>query len=622
MIREAPRTVRRLEGWLAVIAMALTYAVPYHASVGDSRKSESASRHRGNAAQRVTFTRDVAPILFHSCAPCHHPGEAAPFPLLSYTDAKTHAGQIAAVTRARIMPPWLPEPGDFEFADDLRLTSEQIARLQAWVDQGATEGDLSDLPPKPQFAEGWQLGKPDVIARAQKSYTLPAGGSDTYWNFVFRTPVDRTRWLKAIEIRPGDKRLVHHANVLVDRAETARRQEKQPGAGFAGMELIIESEVFDPDSHFLFWKPGSAPYVEPDGMALRLDKDTDLVLNTHLQPSGKPEAIQPALGLYFTDKPATLHPILLQMENDRALDIPAGVKDFLATDDFTLPADVDVLAIYPHAHYLGKDLQALATLPDGTTKTLIRISQWDLNWQAVFRYAEPVTLPAGTKISMRFVYDNSAENVRNPNHPPQRVQAGNRAVDEMAHLWLQVLPKEAPGSNPRAQIQEAMARHNLDKNPDDFEAHYNLAALLEIRGQLHESITHFSQAVRIRPDDATANNALGAALLASGHVAEAIPRLSAALKARPDYFDAHYNLGNALASQGDFTQALVHFRTAVRLNPEDSGAEANLGSALAETGNRKEARLHYQRALQLNPENELARENLHLLDNDSPGPRN
>src|SRR5262249_19862746 len=144
---------------------------------------------------------------------------------------------------------------EFAFVDDLRLTTEQIARLQAWVDQGTVEGDPADLPAEPRFAEGWQLGKPDVITQARKPYLLPAGGSGTYWNFVFRTPVDRTRWLKAIEIRPGDKRLVHHANVLVDRAQTARHQEAQPGAGFPGMELLIESEVFDPDSHSLFWKP-------------------------------------------------------------------------------------------------------------------------------------------------------------------------------------------------------------------------------------------------------------------------------------------------------------------------------------------------------------------------------
>jgi Flp pilus assembly protein TadD len=576
----------------------------------------AAHRLAGTTEPQVTFTHDVAPILFHSCAPCHRPGEAAPFSLLSYNDAKTHAHQIVVVTERRIMPPWLPEPDDPKFADDLRLSSDQIAVLKAWVEHGAAEGDPSAVPPRPQFVEGWQLGKPDVIVRATRPFALPAGGSDTYWNFVFRSPVDRSRWLKAVEIRPGDKRLVHHANVLVDRGQTARLQEKQPGTGFAGMELTIESETFDPDSHFLFWKPGSAPYVEPDGMAIGLDAKTDLILNMHLQPSGRAEAVQPTLGLYFTDKPATLHPVLLQMENDRMLDIPPGAKDFLVSDDFTLPVDVDLLAIYPHAHYLGKDLQAIATLPDGTKQTLIHIAHWDLNWQAVYRYVSPMTLGKGTTISMHFAYDNSADNIRNPNHPPQRVVAGNRASDEMAHLWLQVLPKTPPdgGADPRALIQEAMARHNLQKNSDDFEAHYNLAALLQVRGQLAESAAHFAEAVRIRPEDATANNALGAALLASGRTADAIRYLTAALKTRPDYFDAHYNLGNALASQGNFSDALLQFRAAVRLNPQDADAEANLGSAFAETGNIAEARVHYERALKLNPHHELARENLQQLN--------
>ncbi len=595
-------------------------AAARHPAAAHQTPSPPPARSVSAQQPQITFTRDIAPILFHSCASCHRPGEAAPFPLLTYADAKTHARQIAAVTERRIMPPWLPDPDDPKFADDLRLPAEQVALLKAWADQGAVEGNPSDLPPTPHFVEGWQLGKPDIIVKATKPFALSAGGSDTYWNFVFRSPVDHSRWLKAIEIRPGDKRLVHHANVLVDRGQTARLQEKQPGSGFGGMELTIESEFFDPDSHFLFWKPGSAPYVEPDGMAIRLDKNNDLVLNTHLQPSGKPETIQPSLGLYFTDKPATLHPILLQMENDRLLDIPGGDKNFLVIDDFTLPVDVDLLAIYPHAHYLGKDLQAIATLPDGTKKTLIHIAQWDLNWQAVYRYAEPMLLPKGTTISMRFTYDNSSDNIRNPNHPPQRVVAGNRASDEMAHLWLQVLPKnpQEGAADPRTLIEEAMARHNLEKNPNDFEAHYNLGALLQVRGELAQSTAHFAEAVRIHPADPTANNALGAALLASDRAADSIPYLSAALKARPDYFDAHYNLGSALASQGDFTGALFHFRAAVRLKPQDANAEANLGSALAETGNLKEARLHYQRALQLNPNHELARENLQHLDQDNP----
>ena len=571
---------------------------------------------------QLTFNHDVAPILYRSCVVCHRAGEAAPFSLLSYAEAKQRARQIAAVTRSRFMPPWLPEENELKFADELRLSQDEIARIQAWVEQGAPEGNPADSPAAPKFVEGWQLGKPDVIVKAAKPYTLPASGSDNYWNFVFRGPVDRTRWLRAMEIRPGDKRLVHHANVLVDRQQNGRSQEIEPGTGFGGMELTIESEVFDPDSHFLFWKPGSIPYVEPDGMALRLDKNTDLILNTHLQPSGKPETIQPSLGLYFTDKPATMHPILLQLENDRLLNIPPGDKHFVVTDEFTLPVDMSVLAIYPHAHYLGKDLQALAKLPDGRFETLIHIPDWNLNWQAVYRYAQPVNLPRGTTISMKFVYDNSEDNVRNPNDPPQRVVAGNRAVDEMAHLWLQVLPETSAqaGLDPRAEILEAMARHNLQKNPEDFEAHYNLAALLMRQGQLDQAILHFTQANRIRPNEPTVNNAFGAALLAAGHTEESIPHLTAALNARPDYFDARYNLGNALASLGDFRGALAQFQAAVRIDPEDANAEANLGSAFAEIGDTKQARMHYERALRLNPNHELAKENLQQLSR-NPTPR-
>jgi len=595
---------------------ALACFVPMALALGNRTVAkQEAPPQRAATPPPITFNHDIAPILFRTCARCHRPGEAGPFSLLTYADAKSHARQIAAVTKRRFMPPWLPEQGELKFADELRLSDNEIARIQAWVEQGTVEGNPPDLPPMPKFVEGWQLGKPDVTLKATKSYPLPASGSDNYWNFVFRAPVDRTRWLKAMEIRPGDKRLVHHANVLVDRQQNGRRQEQEPGAGFGGMELTIESEVFDPDSHFLFWKPGSIPYVEPDGMALRLDKDTDLILNTHLQPSGKPEAIQPTLGLYFTDKPAVLHPILLQLENDRMLDIPAGNKHFVVTDEFTLPVDVDLLAIYPHAHYLGKDLQALAKFPDGRSETLIHIPDWNLSWQAVYRYAQPVKLPKGTTISMNFAYDNSDDNIRNPNDPPQRVVAGNRAVDEMAHLWLQVLPENSPREkdDPRILIIEAMSRHKLQKNPEDFEAHYNLAALLMGRGEISEALAHFTQANRIRPNEATVNNAFGAALLAAGRPEESVPHLTAALNARADYFDARYNLGNALASLGDFRGALAQFQAAVRINPEDANAEANLGSAFAETGDLKQAKLHYERALHLNPNHELARENLQQL---------
>ena len=571
-----------------------------------------APQDASNTNSQITFNKDIAPVLFQHCATCHRPGESGPFPLLSYKDAKSHARQIVAVTQSRFMPPWLPDPSEFKFADEFRLSDAQITTIAHWVEQGAVEGAPSDLPPTPKFAEGWQMGTPDLVIKAEKPYQLPASGTDQYWNFIFRTPVNRTRWLKAIEIRPGDKRVVHHANVLVDRTQSARAQESSPGAGFGGMEIKIESEAFDPDSHFLFWKPGTAPYTEPDGMALRLDAGTDLVLNIHLQPSGKAEWIQPSLGLYFTEQPATRFPMLLQLENDRKLDIPPGEKNFLVTDEFTLPEDVQLLAIYPHAHYVGKDLQAFATFPDGTQKSLIHIPSWDLNWQAVFRYQTPVELPAGTVISMRYRYDNSDENIRNPNVPPKRVVGGNRASDEMAHLWLQVLPHSNPGEtgDPRRILQEAMARHNVDKNPADFEAHYNLGAMLQGRGDLAGAEKQYAVALSIRPEDATVNNAIAGANLAAGHPDAAITYLQTALHSRPDYFDAHYNLGTALAMQNNFAAAVEEFRAAVRLNSRDANAEANLGAALAELGNWKEARAHLERALAVDPTLTNARDNL------------
>ena len=561
----------------------------------------------------INFNRDIAPIIFNNCSVCHRPGESGPFPLLTYDDVKSHARQIVTVTRTRFMPPWLPAPSDFKFADERGLTPEQVATIAKWVEQGTKEGDPRDLPQKPKFTPGWQLGEPDLILNAEKPYVLPADGSDQYWNFVLPVPISKTRWVRAVEIRPAEKRLVHHANMLVDRTRSARHLESEPGAGFGGMELSLESEGFDPDSHFLFWKPGSIPYVEPDGMALRLDPGTDMVLNLHLQPSGKLETIQPSVGLYFTDKPATLHPMLLQIQNDRALDIPPGDAHFVVKSDLTLPVDIDVLAIYPHAHYLGKDLTARATLPDGSTKTLIHIPHWDLKWQGVFRYAEPVKLPKGTRITMDYVYDNSEENIANPSTPPKRVTAGNRATDEMSHLWLQVLPQDSNQGAPRTLLMEALARRTLESDPGNFEAHYNLAAVKQMTGDLSQALEHYEAAVKLRPDNAVANNALGAALLAGGRTDEAIPFLRVSIKARPDYFDAHYNLALALHAKGDVNGTIEQLTEAVRLSPNDASAHANLGAVLAEAGRLKEAQAELERALAIDPNHQMARENLEVI---------
>ncbi len=575
-----------------------------------------ARRHTVTPAEAdsvLTFHRDIEPVVFENCAqPCHHPGGAGPFSLITYEDVRKRARQIAVVTGKRYMPPWPPEPEGPRFAGERRLTQDQIDRLRLWAEQGAAEGDRSEVKPRPMPAEGWQLGKPDLVLELPKPYILPPDGTDVFRNFVFPVPITTARYVKAIEILPGRKNVVHHANLLIDREQSSRRLDSaDPDVGFAGMDVVIESSQFEPDSHFLFWKPGTPPSFEPPGMTWRLDPGTDLVLNAHLQPSGKPESIQPVLGIYFSDEPPTLFPMLLQLEHDGALDIPPGEKNFVVTDEYRLPVDADVLGVYPHAHYLGKIVEGWADLPDGTRQPLIRINHWDLNWQAVYRYQQPVFLPRGSVIRMRFTYDNSTDNVRNPNHPPKRVKAGNRSSDEMGHLWVQVLPRG--GAPDRIVLQEALMRTRLRKYPNEFSSHFNLASVLQTQNRLPEAIEHYEAALAIRPD-ALALNSLGTAWQQLNRMQDAAVCYEKALGLRPDYPDAHYNIGILLLQAGRATDAVGHFEQVVRARPTDADAHNDLGSALFMEGKVREAANEFRAALRLNPDHQNARENLALAE--------
>jgi len=566
-----------------------------------------------HADEALVFHKDIEPIVFNNCAqPCHHPGGAGPFSLVTYEDVRKRARQIAVVTGKRYMPPWLPEPEGPRFAGERRLSQDQIERLRLWAEQGAAEGDRSDAKPRTTPNEGWQLGKPDLVLALPKPYTLPPDGTDVFRNFVFPVPIAAARYVKAIEILPGKKNVVHHANLLIDRQQSSRRLDAQdPDVGFAGMDVVIESSQFEPDSHFLFWKPGTPPCFEPPGMTWRLDPGTDLVLNAHLQPSGKPESLQPELGIYFSNEPPRLFPMLLQLEHDGALDIPPGEKNFVVTDEYRLPADVDVLGVYPHAHYLGKIVEGWADLPDGSRQPLIRINHWDLNWQAVYRYESPVFLPRDSVIRMRFSYDNSPENVRNPNSPPKRVKAGNRSSDEMGHLWVQVLPKG--GASDRIVLQEALMRSRLRKYPNEFSSHFNLASVLQTQDRLPEAIEHYQAALSIRPD-ALALNSLGTAWQAVDRIREAAECYQKAIGLRPDYADAHYNLGLLLLQAGRAAAAVTHFEQVLRARPSDADAHNDLGSALFMEGRVKEAAIEFRAALRLNPGHQNARDNLALAE--------
>jgi Flp pilus assembly protein TadD len=494
------------------------------------------------------------------------------------------------------MPPWQPEKGYGDFAEERRLSDAQIQLIQDWVAQGMLPGSIAQAPKAPKFSSEWQLGKPDLVLHVAQPYQLAADGAEVFWNFVLPVPIQETRWVKTMEVRPGNPRVFHHANVIIDRSRSSRRHEDKPGAGFPGMDLTVQEDTFDPDSHFLSWKPGSEPVVEPDGMAWRAEPGMDLVLNVHLRPSGKPETINPEIGLYFTDKPQSKFPMLVQLEHDGAIDIAPGEHDFLVTNDFRTPLDLTVLAIYPHAHYLATLMEGYATLPDGTRKWLIRIPKWDLNWQGVYRAKEPIFLPRGSVISMRYHYDNSSDNPRNPSNPPKRVTAGNAATDEMGHLWLQVLP--VGQGDQRAVLQEGLMRQRLEKYPGDFSATFSLGALMLDRGDAPSAIPFFEAAWKAQPDSALAANELGVALLTASKPAEAGQRFKRALELDPKYTDARYNLASVQAAAGEWQPAASNFKQVVAEFPANAKARQHLGEVLYLWGDDLAGAGHFDQAAQ------------------------
>ncbi|HEX4165462.1 MAG TPA: tetratricopeptide repeat protein [Bryobacteraceae bacterium] len=608
----------------------------------------------------LTFNRDVAPLVYQHCAPCHHAGGVGPFPLMTYSDVSRHASQIVDVTRRRYMPPWPPAHGQFQFAGDRSLSTAQIQLFAAWLAQGKPRGDPQDLPLPPRFTTEWQMGPPDLVLKMPKPYRMPAAGTDVFRNFIVPSGLTETKYVRGLELHLTNPRVVHHANVVLDRTQSLRHRDGEDGQpGFPGMDVITEAapDNFDPDSHFLFWKPATVLRPQPEDMSWPLDPGTDLVLNLHLQPTGKAESVEVEIGLYFSSRAPSRFPMLLQLEHDGALHIPPGDRQFAVTDSLVLPVAVDLLAIYPHAHYLGKTIDAWATLPSGARLSLIHINDWDINWQAEYEYEDPIPLPEGTKVAMRITYDNSTGNPRNPNHPPKLVETGNRSQDEMGHVWLQVLPKHSQTgpADPRFALQEAIMRRRLEKYPADFVAHYNLAALEQTRGQLNQAAAAYRDALRIDPMSATAHNSLATVFMEQDRISEAIPELRAALQADPNYLNARYNLARCLADHGDLQQAaaeyktfldarpedaaaqaalgtiyfkqravnaaLLCFRKAAHLAPNDADVQANLGTLLAMTGDLPGAEQAFENALRLNPEHAAARANLARV-RAQLGPRN
>jgi len=472
------------------------------------------------------------------------------------------------------------------------------------------EGNAAEAPAPPQYTSEWQLGPPDLILTAPESFQVPADGQDLFRNFIYPVPVTRTRYVRAMEILPGNARVVHHANILIDRTAELRRQHSSDWrAGIPGMELEIGSgDRFDPDSHFLFWKPDTPAVIEPPGMPWRIDPGNDLILNTHLKPTGRVETVQPRIGLYFTDQAPTRAPMLLQLEHDAALNIPAGDSHFVVEDELRLPIAVYALGIYPHAHYLGKQLEAWSIAPDGKRTPLILIKDWDIDRQSVYAYSQPLLLPAGSVLHMRYVYDNSAANPRNPARPPVRVHNGNRSTDEMGHLWLQVLPvhpmeRNADGrdADARMLLERAWMEHRLTRDPTDRLAAYNLASLDSMSGNSAGAIAIYSKLAAAEPTNARIATSLGAAQQESGDWQSALGTYRRALTLDPSYADARYDLATLELQHDQYDTAAADFRALLAKSPDDAAAHGGLGAALAQLQQPDAARAEFDHALALDP---------------------
>jgi Flp pilus assembly protein TadD len=587
-----------------------------------------------------TFNKDIAPIVYANCATCHRPAGAAPFSLLTYADVSSRAEDVAHQTLSRHMPPWLPERGEFPIVGERRLSPEQIDVIQRWVKEGRAEGAAGDRPPMPVWPDGWELGRPDAVLTFARPYTLKPDQSDVYRNFVLRTALPSGAFVRAVEFRTNGAP-VHHAVIRVDRTSTSRRRDGEDGQpGFDGMSW---EGAQDPDGHFIGWAPGRGPIVMPEGMPWPLDRGADLVVELHMIPRREPVAVQPSVALFFTDKPPSQMPVRIKL-SEKIIDIPAGAREHVITQTYDFPVAVDLMSVYPHAHYLAKDMLVTAALPGGPVKTLLHIRQWSFHWQQDYRYATPIPLPAGTRLTMRYTFDNSPANRDNPSRPPVRVRLGPQSVDEMADLGMQVLTK-TPDEAQRlaASFEErhqreylALGESRVREEPNNSEYRAFLGSQYVSAGRYADAVPQLEAAVRLNPRDAAAYGDLGTALMEQGRLPEALshtrraialdPRNEAfqfnlgntlrklnrpaeaaaafqkALSINPDFPDAHVNLGAMLYSRGQIKEALPHFQRAVELQPNSAVLHANLASALAASGRYVDAMRHARRALALRPD--------------------
>ena len=427
-----------------------------------------------NAAEpaKVTFAEHIAPIVHAKCTMCHRKGQSGPFELLTYEDVRERAATIRAVVHDNYMPPWKPVNTNIQFANDRRLTPQEKSLLNRWVESGTPAGDLASIQP-PKYPDGWSLGKPDLVVKMKDAFRVPASGPDIYRAFVFPLDLKEDEWIKGIELRPSARGVVHHALFFLDPSGSTRAQDGRDGqTGLGGMSFLNASigNRSRGGAGLGFsarglggYVPGAMPNKLPGDLAQLLPKGSDIVMQTHFHPSGKVEWEQTEMAIYFAEKPPSRQivdvPLPPLFGRFSGLNVPAGEKNFKISQSITLPVDVEAISMRGHAHYICREMEMTATLPDGETMTLMKIDDWDLDWQDRYHLAKPLSLPAGTKLYAEIIYDNSADNPENPYSPPQRIKWGRESNDEMGAVTLQVVAKDEAD---RPELQRAVSESLTD----------------------------------------------------------------------------------------------------------------------------------------------------------------
>jgi uncharacterized protein (TIGR03437 family) len=416
-----------------------------------------------------TFSKDIAPIFYASCTTCHRPGQVASFSLITYDDAVKHGRTIVETVQSRYMPPWKPDPGWVDYRDSRLLTDAQIELFTQWFNAGMPQGDPAATPPVPTFPDGWQLGTPDLVLEMAVPYSVPAEGADIYRNFVLPTSITQDKWVRAIELKPSARPVVHHVLFYSDNTGTARSLDGKDGQpGFPGLGTVFTA-TGNPLSALTGglggWVPGTTPQYLPDGVTMPLPANSDLLLQMHFHLNGAPQQEKTQVGIYFGDKPArdlTQLQVPAFFGIQANIDIPANEANYKVRGSFTLPVDVDAVSVSAHSHYLGKSAKLTATLPSGEVKILLWIKSWDFSWQDQYIFKNFIALPKGTRLDGEYTYDNSDANLKNPNYPAKEVRWGENSTDEMGSLILNVLPRD---ENDLGQLRLSTISYALVRAP-------------------------------------------------------------------------------------------------------------------------------------------------------------